>query len=90
MNFKNVQLRIKNRSTTIARRIAQIIAFFLINYVILELIFSINLLSFDSLVKVLPVLNSPRNPASTGAGILEYIFYSLIEGIFPLFLIGVL
>ncbi|MHA2399484.1 MAG: 4Fe-4S binding protein [Promethearchaeota archaeon] len=90
MNFKNVQLRIKNRSTTIARRIAQIITFFLINYVILELIFSINLLSFDSLVKVLPVLNSPRNPASTGAGILEYIFYSLIEGIFPLFLIGVL
>ncbi|MHA1914042.1 MAG: 4Fe-4S binding protein [Promethearchaeota archaeon] len=90
MNLKNVQLGIKNRSTTIIRRVVQFIAFFLINYVILELIFSINLLILDGLVKTLPVLNSPRNPASTGAGILEYIFYSLTEGIFPLFLIGVL
>lgn len=88
--MKSIQLGIKNRSTTIVRRVIQFIAFFLINYVILELIFAINLLSLNNLVKGLPVLNSPRNPVSTGAGILEYIFFSLTEGIFPLLLIGVL
>ncbi|MFW9939951.1 MAG: 4Fe-4S binding protein [Candidatus Thorarchaeota archaeon] len=49
---------------------------------------SINLLSMESLVKVLPILNSPRNPISSGAGILEYIFYFIVDGIFPIFLIA--
>jgi polyferredoxin len=56
----------------------------------LELIFSINLLSLNNFIKVLPILNSPRNPLSNGAGILEYIFYSISDGIIPLFLIAVL
>ncbi len=72
------------------RRVVQVIAFLLINYVILEIIFSINLLSLDTLIKVLPILNSPRNPISNGAGILEYIFFFITEGIVPLFLIAVL
>jgi len=72
------------------RRVVQVIAFLLINYIFLELIFSINLLSLDSLIKVLPILNSPMNPISNGAGILEYIFFFITEGIFPLFLIAVL
>jgi len=72
------------------RRVVQVIAFLLINYIFLELIFSINLLSLNSLIKVLPILNSPMNPISNGAGILEYIFFFIIEGIFPLFLIAVL
>lgn len=72
------------------RRVVQVIAFLLINYVILEIIFSINLLSLDNLIKVLPILNSPRNPISNGAGILEYIFFFITEGIVPLFLIAVL
>jgi polyferredoxin len=42
----------------------------------------------ESLVKVLPILNSPRNPISSGAGILEYIFYFIVDGIFPIFLIA--
>jgi polyferredoxin len=72
------------------RRIVQVIAFLLINYIILELLFSINLLSLDAFIKVLPILNSPRNPISNGAGILEYIFFFITEGIIPLFLIAVL
>ena len=88
LNLKD--FKIKDHLITIFRRIVQIIAFILINYVILELIFSVNLIGFESIFKVLPVLNSPRNPLSNGAGILEYIFFSLTKGVIPIFLIGVL
>ena len=87
MNLKDI--KIKNHLTTIFRHIIQIIAFILINYIILELIFSINLIGLERLFKILPILNSPRNPLSNGAGILEYIFFSITEGLIPLFLIGV-
>lgn len=90
MTIKGFRLKVKNNLTTIYRRIVQIVAFLIINFVILELIFSINLLSLGGLIKVLPILNSPRNPISHGAGIMEYIFFFLTEGIFPLFLIAVL
>ena len=90
MNIKNFIKKLKNQPITILRRVVQVIAFLLINYIFLELIFSINLLSLDSLIKVLPILNSPMNPISNGAGILEYIFFFITEGIFPLFLIAVL
>jgi len=85
LNIKGFISTAKNRQTTIIRHIVQVIAFLLINYVIIELIFSINLISLDGLVKVLPILNSPRNPISNGAGILEYILFFITEGIFPLF-----
>ena len=88
--MKIEDFKIRNRGITISRRIIQIIAFLLINYVIFELIFTISLWSIDGFIKVLPILNSPRNPISNGAGILEYIFFFLLEGIFPLFLVGVL
>jgi len=58
--------------------------------VLLELIFSINLIGLDGILKVLPILNSFRNPLSNGAGIIEFIFVSLTEGIIPVFLIGLL
>lgn len=87
MNIRDFKL--KDHLITISRRIVQIIAFLLINYVILEFIFTINLISLNELIKVLPVLNSPRNPLSSGAGILEYIFFFMTEGIIPIFLIGV-
>ena len=86
--FRNYKIR--DHLTTLARRIVQIIAFLLINYIILELIFSINLVGIEDFLKVLPVLNSPRNPLSEGMGIVEAIFYSLATGIIPFFLIGVL
>ncbi len=88
--MKRKNFKIRNRKITIFRRIIQIIAFLLINYVIFELIFTISLWSFDVFIKILPILNSPRNPISNGAGILEYIFFFILEGTFPLFLIGVL
>jgi len=84
------EFHLREHSTTIIRRIVQIVAFIMINYIILELIFSINLLAIEGLFKVLPFIHSPRNPLSEGSGMLEYIFYSLAEGIFPLFLVGIL
>jgi polyferredoxin len=84
------KLKLRDHSTTILRRIVQITAFFLINYVILEFIFTINLLAIEGLIKVLPVLNTPRNPLSRGGGILEYIFFSIAEGTFPILLIAIL
>ena len=90
MNIKTFYKKIRNRPITILRRVVQVIAFLLINYILLELIFSINLLSLNSFLKVLPILNSPRNPISNGAGILEYIFFFITDGIIPLFLIAVL
>ena len=88
MRFK--RLKIREHSITISRRIIQIFAFLIINYIILEAILQINLLSLEGLIKVLPILNSPRNPLSQGGGILEYIFFSMAEGAFPFFLIAVL
>ena len=84
------KLKLRDHSTTILRRIIQITAFFLINYVLLEVIFTINLLAIEGLIKVLPVLNTPRNPLSRGGGILEYIFFSIAEGMFPILLIAIL
>ncbi|MCK4380034.1 MAG: 4Fe-4S binding protein [Candidatus Lokiarchaeota archaeon] len=87
MNLKD--FKIKNHLTTILRHFVQIVAFILINFIILELIFSINLKGIEELFKILPILNSPRNPLSKGAGILEYAFFSITEGVIPIFLLGV-
>ena len=87
LNLKD--FKIKNHLTTIVRHFVQIVAFILINYIILELIFSINLIGLEGLFKILPILNSPRNPISRGAGILEYAFFSITDGIVPIFLLGV-
>ncbi len=84
---KNLEL--KAYKTTAFRRVVQFIAFVVINYAIIELIFSINLKSFESFVKLQPVLNSPRNPLSKGAGFVEYMFYFIAEGKFPLLVLGI-
>jgi len=85
-----LRIQLKDHKIILARRIVQIITFLIINYIIIETIFTINLKGFEDLIKVLPILNSPRNPLSQGAGILEYIFYSIGNGFFPLLLISVL
>ncbi|MFX0024003.1 MAG: 4Fe-4S binding protein [Candidatus Hermodarchaeota archaeon] len=87
MNIKEFKLR--NHLITIFKRIIQVIAFFVINYVLLELIFSINLIGLESILRVFPVLNSPRNALSNGSGIMEMIFYLFTVGIIPIFLIGI-
>ncbi|MBY9003459.1 MAG: 4Fe-4S binding protein [Candidatus Lokiarchaeota archaeon] len=84
-----MRIHLKDHKITLVRRIVQIITFILINYVIIETIFAINLKGFEDLIKVLPILNTPRNPLSQGAGILEYIFFSIANGFFPLLLIAV-
>ena len=84
------RLKIRKNSIKISRRIIQVLAFLIVNYFILEAFLPINLLSLEGIIKVLPIQNSPRNPFSSGAGILEYIFFSMAEGIFPFFLITVL
>jgi polyferredoxin len=84
------EIKIKDHYITIIRRTVQIITFFLINYVILEIVFSLNLLGLEPIIKVLPILNSPRNPLSTGSGILEYIFYAMGDGVFLILLIAIL
>lgn len=84
------RLNLRKNAIKISRRIIQIFAFMLVNYVILEIIFPINLISLEEIIKVLPILNSPRNPLSNGSGILEYIFFSMAEGAFPFFLLAVL
>lgn len=78
LRFK--RLKIRKNSIKISRRIIQIIAFLIINYFILEALLPINLISLEGIIKVLPIQNSPRNPFSNGAGILEYIFFSMAEG----------
>ena len=88
LRFKRI--KIKENYITIIRRLVQITTFFIINYVILETIFSINLKGLENFMSILPILNSPRNPLSKGAGFLEYLFYAFGQGIFPLMLIGIL
>lgn len=86
LSLKNFKL--SDRIATISRRIVQIISFLFINYLIFEFIFSADLSALKDFVRILPILNSARNPLSEGAGTTEYIFYSIIQGIFPLIIIG--
>ncbi len=90
LRFK--RLKIRENSIKISRRIIQVFAFLFINYIILEIFLPINLISLEGITKVLPIQNSPRNPFSNGAGILEYIFFSMADGevVFSFFLLAVL
>ena len=62
----------------------------MINYVIIELIFQIDLDLFEGLIKILPILNSPRNSISNGAGFIEFIIYMIGQAEFPFLIIGIL
>lgn len=86
--MSRIKSSISNNKTSIFRRFIQLTFFVVINYVIIEWIFSINLKSFEGFLKALPVLNSPRNPLSKGAGFVEYLFYSMAKGEFPFFIIA--
>ena len=86
--MNRIKSSISNNKTTIYRRFIQLISFIVINYVIIEAIFSINLKSFEGFLRVLPILNSPRNPLSKGVGFVEYIFYSIAKGEFPFFILA--
>ncbi len=81
----------KNQSfpiISVVRKIVQLFSFIIINFVILELIFSIDLTFIEETLQILPFLHTPRDSWSTGAGLFEYILYLLGQGEFPYFLIG--
>ncbi|MBD3253448.1 MAG: hypothetical protein GF383_00065, partial [Candidatus Lokiarchaeota archaeon] len=73
MSLKN--FKVTDRIATITRRAVQIISFLFINYLIFEFIFSADLSALQGFVRILPILNSARNPLSEGAGTTEFIFY---------------
>ncbi|MHA1727822.1 MAG: 4Fe-4S binding protein [Promethearchaeota archaeon] len=75
---------------SVIRKIVQLTAFILINFVAFELIFPVDLSIFKESLGIFPFLHTPRDAWSTGAGVLEYIFYSIGHGIFPFLLIGIL
>jgi len=75
---------------TIPRRIVQIASFFLVNYLVFEIIWGIKLTYLEPIVKVLPFLQTPADPWSPGAGFLEYLFYQITQGVFPYLLFGLI
>ena len=76
---------------SIARKLIQITSLLFINFMIFELIFSIDLSIFrENGNLIFPFLQSPRDAMSSGTGILEFIIFSFIQGDFPFLLIGLL
>lgn len=67
----------------------QITAFLLINYTIIQLIFSINTFSLNGFASYFPILQTPRSAISNETGILEMSFFQGINGYFPFLLIGI-
>jgi polyferredoxin len=72
------------------RKIVQFISFFLVNYVILELLFNTKFDILGDIFKVLPFLHSARSTWARGGGLLEYTFYSINSGIFPFLFLGII
>ncbi len=75
---------------SIARWIVQIASFFLVNYALFEIIFSIQMSYIEPIVKTLPFLQTPRDQWSPGAGFLEYAFGELTRGTIPFLMIGLI
>lgn len=76
----------------ITRMVIQFLSFFLINYAILELIFSADFSGIQEYLRVLPFLQTAGSAWTAGAGLLEYTFHTIIDGKVPylfLALIGV-
>ena len=92
MSTKESKFQLKEHRISIIRRVIQILSFLIINYLILEIILFdlVNLSLLEDLTKLLPVLNTPRNPLSKGAGFLEYIFFIIADGVVPYLLLGIL
>ncbi len=87
LSLKN--FKIKDHYITIIRRIVQITAFLLINYIIIQQIFLINFTSLEGYASFLPILQTPRSGLSNETGIVELIFFHIVQGTFPFLLIGI-
>jgi polyferredoxin len=74
----------------ITRKIIQFISFFLINYAILELIFSTEFNLLTEVLTILPFLQTAQSAWTAGAGLLEYTFFSINRGVFPFLFLGMI
>ncbi|MHA1339752.1 MAG: 4Fe-4S binding protein [Promethearchaeota archaeon] len=72
------------------RTIVQLLSFIIINFIALETIFNIDLSIFKEYTLSYPFLQTPRDAWTNGAGMLEFILFSLGRGEFPYFLVGLL
>lgn len=73
---------------TFTRRIVQIASFIVVNFLILETLFNINLSIFKENLLIFPFLQTPRDSWANGSGILEVIFFAIGHGDMPYFYIG--
>jgi len=78
------------RVLSISRKAIQFVSFFLVNFAILEMIFNTEFTILDDLLQILPFLQSANSAWTAGAGIMEYIFHSILKGQFPWFFIGLI
>ncbi|MHA1792039.1 MAG: 4Fe-4S binding protein [Promethearchaeota archaeon] len=79
----------QSHKITILRRIVQITTFFFITSVFWTQVFKIDLSTFGALFKYVPFIESPRSEFSNSAGLLELILGSMVNRVFPFFVIGI-
>lgn len=75
---------------SISRKIIQFLSFFVINYAILEWIFSADFSILDNYVRMLPFLHSAKSAWTAGAGLIEYSFFMIATGRIPYLFVGIL
>jgi ferredoxin-type protein NapH len=75
---------------SIIRKVIQLLSFFLVNYVALELIFNTEFDLFQDILSVLPFLHSARNAWTAGAGLIEYMFYTIAQGKIPYLIFAII
>ncbi len=80
----------KIRVLAISRKIIQFLSFILINYTLIEFIFQADFSQLGEWLRVLPFLHAPESTWATGAGLMEYIFHTIIDGKVPWFFLGLL
>ncbi|MHA1776290.1 MAG: hypothetical protein DRO88_07635 [Promethearchaeia archaeon] len=74
----------------ISRTVIQFLSFFLVNYAILEFIFSTDFSAIKNFFQVLPFLQSADSAWTAGAGLLEYTFHTIINGKVPYLFLGLI
>ena len=82
--------RKQSRVLAITRKVIQFLSFILINYTLLEFIFNADFSLLQDWLRILPFLQAPQSNWATGAGLIEYIFHTIIDGKIPWFFFGLL
>ncbi len=78
------------RVLSITRKVIQFLSFMLINYTLIEFIFNADFSLLQDWLRVLPFLQAPESTWAAGAGLMEYIFHTIIDGKVPWFFLGLL